>query len=281
MKCPNCLYESEQDFIFCPKCGVQVQSEQIHPQAQPILMPNINPAASRALAIVKDNLFLAMCILISIGTLFSMGVINILFTIFFWLVFAQGRKGVADVRHFRSISGAVYANYVVINVASIIIIVCGAIYLALYGYVISIDSSIIDTPITYYMPDLAELQPFADVIKNLGIGFLTFDIFLIVFSLIFIVFGVVVLLINIFAQRKIHRFAKSFYIGIQTASLEVYKPRAVKNWLIVFAVFSGLSAISSLGGNFSEAVYSGCFTAAEIIAVILIKKYLLVNSQSI
>ena len=267
MKCPNCSYETEQPITFCPKCGVQVA-----PAPQTDFVPPINYAANRALLIVKDKLFLAMCILISAATLVSMGVMNILFTIFFWIIFAKGYKSTVSHKHFRWVSGVTYANYVIFYVSSITILVCSLLYIGLYGLAVSSDSTLIETPLTYYIPQISSIFP-AEISQILD--YFAFGSFLLIFGIIFTVFGVAMLLINIFANRKIHRLAKSFYQGIETGSLEVYKPRAVKNWLIVFAVFSGISTVSSLSQGLSQVIYSGAITAVEIIAVILINKYLL------
>ena len=267
MKCPNCLYETEQPITFCPKCGVQVA-----PAPQTEFVPPVNYAANRATALVRDKLFLAMCILITIGTVFSMSVMNILFTIFLWLTFAQGRKGFVTNKHLRCVSGVTYANYVIFYVSSITILVCSLLYIGLYGLAVSSDSTLIETPLAYYIPQISSIIP-AEISQILD--YFTFGSFLLIFGIIFAVFGVAMLLINIFANRKIHRLAKSFYQGIETGSLEVYKPRAVKNWLIVFAVFSGISTVSSLSQGLSQGIYFGTITAVEIIAVILINKYLL------
>ena len=276
MKCPNCLYESEQDFIFCPKCGVQVQSEQVQPQIQPIFMPNINPAASRLLPLLKDNMFLAICVLVSVWTLLSFDVISILLTIFLWLTFAKSRKNIVDTKHLRQISGTIYASYVINNVASIIIIVCGAIYIGLMGYAMSVslvefeqslraamDTALNQFPFKDYLPSYSMVTVFLGI----GIGML--------------LGGITTLLINVLGFRKIHRFVKSVYMGIDANSYELAYLSAAKNWLIYFAVVKCIGTVFALAGGLTALITGGVQAATIIIAVILIKKYLLANNYQI
>ena len=267
MKCPNCLYESEQSFAFCPKCGTQAESA---PQAD--FVPAVNPAASRLLPLLKDNMFLAICILISVTAAISFDVISILFTIFLWLTFAKSRKNIVDANHLRQISGTVYASYVLNNVASIILIVCGAIYTALMGYAIysspgSLD--LIENSLTYRIPEIFDTLPFKDVIPHY------FSVTIIIGICIGIfIGGIVSLLINVLGLRKIHRFVKSVHLGVSTNNYELAYLTAAKNWLIFFAVIKCLSTVTALGTGLSEALATGAQAAAIIISVILIKKYL-------
>lgn len=267
MKCPNCLYESEQPFTYCPQCGAQVLAD---------FVPAVNPAASRLLPLLKDNMFLAICVLISVTTVISFDVISILLTIFLWLTFAKSRKNIVDANHLRQISGTIYASYVLNNVASIILIVCGAIYTALIGYAIysspgSLD--LIENSLTFYIPEFADTLPFKENLPQFING-----VFIIAMGIVFFVGGIVSLLINVLGFRKIHRFIKSVHIGVSTNNYELAYLAAAKNWLIFFAVIRCLSTVTALGTGLSDALATGSQAAAIIISVILIKKYLMSNN---
>lgn len=257
MRCTVCGYESQDPFEFCQRCGAPAPADELI---------RANPAADKILPALRDGLFFAICILMSCTCVFSffsgsIPVINILIMIFLWLAYAQAYKGIADVSHLRYISGTVYAQYVISYVASIIIIVCGVI-LAVVLAIIS------------FIPEL--MQEFVlefDSYTYSGISGVGIVLILAAMVGVFIVAGVVALVINILGTRKIHRFIKSGYQSINSGTLNLPNPRAVRNWLIVFASFSGVSVLPTLVTGFAVAISSGCMTAVYIISAVLINKY--------
>lgn len=127
MKCANCGFESEQNYSVCPQCQANTQS---------------NPAAQKILCVLKDPLFLVICILMSISCAISLAadnlpLINILITVFLWLTYAQSRKEIADAKHLRFISGAVYANYVINYVIAGLVVILGVIFAVAFGLIAS------------------------------------------------------------------------------------------------------------------------------------------------
>ena len=167
MKCNNCGYESESEFKFCPTCGVnceaeaqndepefvsQPQNDEVQPQPEFVsetqyqqpqfqnggFQPepdyvSVNLAKAKILPALKDKLYLVICILMTVSTGLSiiagsLPIIEILLTVFSWLVYSAAKKDVADTKNLRCISGAVYANYVIMNVAAVILIVCGLLF---------------------------------------------------------------------------------------------------------------------------------------------------------
>ncbi|MBE6749930.1 MAG: zinc ribbon domain-containing protein [Ruminococcaceae bacterium] len=265
MKCNNCGFEAGEVFEFCPNCGVPVQ------KAEAV---SLNPAADLVLASLKDKLFLVICILMSVGTVLSLisgnlPVIEILITIFLWLTYAKSLKNIADENHLRCVSGSVYANYVVVNVVAIIIIVCGAIFAALLG-TFSNTSEIINSLAVEYGEIIPELQNLPETILGvLGV----------IIGFVLIIIGVACLLFNILGMRKIHRFAKSVYQSIITQTPEFEYVRAARNWLIFFGVCGAISALSSLTTEIIAALTSLCSASSMIIAVILINKYFIENEK--
>jgi len=264
MRCTNCGYESEDNFAFCQRCGA----------AAPEVAP-VNPAADRVFALLKDRLFLAICILLTCAGALTLGTGNgipvfiALAAIFSWLAYSDAQKGMVNVKHLRHISGTVYANYVVINVVSIIVLVCGIVstaFLALTG------STGIDVPINEITQVIEELTGI--FVPPEGIY-----IVLTVTVVTLIVIGAVCLVLNVFGMRKIHRFVKSVYVGVKTGSEEFYKVRSAKAWLIVFASFTGVSALSTISESFLSGLSSGCIVAVYILAVILINKYFTAEKQ--
>lgn len=262
MKCARCGFESAEDFNFCPVCS--------EPQT-PVEPVSINPAADVVMPALKDNLFLAICILITIycglalvsGTL---PLIQILATIFLWLVYAQSKKGFVSENRLRNVSGTIYAGYVINNVVFGIIAFCGIFIGGIFNLVANTAefTEIMAETLTEYEINLGDID-LTDELMSLGgwvIGF------------VFLFIAAIGLLINILGYRKIHRFAKSIYQSVMYGAVNFENARGAKNWLIVFGVFTAISAVGSISSGI-VAVSSGCLAAAQIIASVLIVKYLI------
>lgn len=261
MICQSCGFESGQDYSYCPNCGALAQSD-----------PGVNVAAQRILPALKDTLFLVLCILMSVScglTLISSGpdVISILFTIFLWLVYAQARKDIVDAKHLRCVSGTVYAYYVILNVCAVLLIVLGGLFAVCFNALVS-DSAFMGELMAELETELSmyEIQSFMQILPSVP-GIL--------FFVIFALAGALILVINIFSIRYIHRFAKSVYQSVETGKLELKHVKATYSWLIVFAVCTGLSLLESLGTNdVMVIISSGASCAIPILAAIMIKKHL-------
>ncbi len=276
MKCKNCGFEHSDSFEYCPNCGTAVQKEQTTQQqyAAQVEQVSINPAADKILFALKDNLFLVLCILMSASCVFSMSaeglpLINILITVFLWLTYADARKGIANENHLRSISGTVYASYVITNVACIILIACGVIFGGLFGMIASAEELVAELQSALSEYNLGEYALNIADIPQQYIAILGWIV-----GSVFVFAAVIGLVVNILGMKKIHRFAKSVYQGIIYQNLNFENARSVKNWLIFFAVCSGISALSTLS-SFDVFLMMGtvCSTATLIISAILVDKY--------
>ena len=274
MKCIYCGFEYGDEYSFCPNCGKAAPESEPEVEAIPV---SLKPTADKILTVLRDKLFLAACILISASCLFaviggSLPIINILLTVFLWITYAKSNNGIADSQSLRNISGTVYASYIINNVLCGLIIACGALVAMAFG-AMSISNEMID-----------ELM---DEIEIIGISkYLQYTdefirIFLMIIGPILLVAGIGALLINIFGMRKIHRFVQSVYRGIDFQNPVFYKPRAAKNWMIFFAVISGLSTISALQSGAFIGISNGLTCATAIIAAILINKHFAANQNNI
>ena len=184
MKCNRCGYESNEDFKFCPICGVDATQENSF---------MINPAEDLVLSVVKDKLFLILCILMTAASALSgllsgsFDIISILITIFLWITYSNGKKNVVQYNNIRNISGTIYAEYVIVNVLSVLFMVISVI--------IGFCFSLIDGSFDIVEDVLNEFEEFSHYIsattEQLGqfIG--------IIIGIVFFVVAVVILLINI------------------------------------------------------------------------------------
>lgn len=259
MKCNDCGFESQQGFSYCPQCGAGPQSVFI----------SQNPAAQVVLALLKDTLFLVICILMSASCLLSLIVnniplITILTTVFLWLTYAQSKKNIADIKHLRCISGTVYAHYVITYVVAILLLLVGVLFAAAFGAIAS-TPGILD----YFLSEFIEFEDsyaaFASVLASLSGELLLF---------IFAFVAIVIALINIFSIRYIHRFAKSVYQSIQAGVLAWKCVTATQVCLFIFGSCSGIGALSALAGNqMIDCLSSAANCGTCILAGLLIRKY--------
>ena len=260
MKCQNCGIEFNDEFNCCPNCGT--------PAASPVAF-GFNPFIGRILEALKDKMFLAICILITASAALSiiggsLPLLYILASIFLWLTYSQANKEIVDQKHLRSLSGTIYAGYVIANVGAILLIVCGVIISLLFG--------VLANSVEFIATFEAEIGMMYPEYSALVHGLLGVAGWLI--GVIFTVVSVIGLVINILGMRKVHRFVRSVYQSITYPVSELANPRGAKNWLIFFGVCQGIMALSSLE-TIAVAISLGCAAAAMIIAAILINKYFL------
>ena len=256
MKCVNCDFTHEENFDFCPQCGA----------------PSELNFAERIRGIVTSNGFLAICVLVTAATALSLfaksiNIIYILLSVFLWLSYSAAKSGGNFGEQLRNVSGTVYAQYVIMNVASIIVMVCGVISAGLSILVGALpieelkqalaDSVTIDVP--FEIPEItAEIA----------------GIVVLVMGIVFVIIGVLMLIINVLSYKNIHRFAKSVYQSVLSGTAVIEKTTTAKNWLLVLGIFGAISAVTSIFASPLVALGTGCSAAAMFVAVWMINKYL-------
>lgn len=265
MKCNNCGFEHENDFEYCANCGTKATKQEDYTPAETV---SLNPAADIVLPALKDKLFLALCILMTATCVLSlalsrMPLLNILITVFLWLIYADAQKGFANEKHLQFISGAVYAQYVITNVISIILIVCGVLFGTLFSTIVDDSNYIIE---------------FTKQLEQIGINpadasqFISYMTVWFLGGLVIFV-GVIALVFNILMMKRIHRFTKSVYMGIMYQNTDFEKPRTVRNWFIFIAVCSGITVLGSIGAGPLALILNACTLAITIMVIILLDKY--------
>ena len=245
-------FEPQQEFTPCPE-------EQIVTPVQTV--------ADKVLPALKDSLFLVICILMSVVSLISLSlgnlpVIEILATVFLWLTYAQATKGIVDTKHLRCISGTVYAQYVITYVVAGLIFVAGIIIAAAFSFVMQ-DPSLAGSIQSVFL----ELDDTAAVLASLllaGSG--------VIVMVVFAVCAGLVILVNIFMIRYIHRFIKSVYTSVNANALELKYVTAASVCLFIISGCSGISALTALP-SVTSMLYNGTTCATCILAGLLIRKY--------
>lgn len=264
MKCLKCGFETGSDFGFCPQCGQPLTA----PVPENPEMPTVieNPAAKRVLGFIKDKLFLIVATLISIATLLSFSgggvpLLNILLTVFIWLLYSKGAKNKVESAQIKNISGMVYASYIITNVLVGILAVCGLIFAGAMA-LIQHNSEAIDEFKTAFTDASGLSQQIAENILSIpGIWII----------IIFAVVCAVILIFNIAGLRNIHKFIKSVYMSVDMGQGNYHKPNTARAWLLAFGILEVVSGVASK--DVKSIISGGCFGAAMIITSILIEKH--------
>lgn len=262
MKCTNCGNESPQDYAFCPACGTPAQPNQ----------PTQSAAALQILPILQSKLFLVLCILMSVSCLMGLSsdglpLINILITVFLWLTYAQGCKDIADEKHLRCVSGCVYAMYVINYVLASLVLVMGVIFTIAFSYLAG-TPAYLETILTGLV-DMEIYEMIAEVISFVPAG-LVFVLFLLISALL--------LVLNIFSIRYLHRFIQSVYRSLESGALTLLHTRTAMIWLFIIGGLNIPTFLSNLNGNLTAALGVGAEAAVCIIAGLLIRNHLLLNT---
>lgn len=266
MKCTNCDFESEQSYAYCPNCGTKA----------PTAADSQSPAGQTILKVLTDPLFLVICILMSVSCIMALSadgipLIEILLTVFLWLTYAQSRKGVADAKHLRCISGTVYAQYVINYVVAVLVLVTGVIFSVAFAYLAG-NPEFLET----LFLDLLDDEPYQLLMQILPTipGGLVLAIFVLA--------SAIVIVVNIFTLRYIHRFAQSVYRSIETGCLDLKHTTAAQVLLFIIGGATALGCLSALADNsISALVGSAASSGIAIIAGLLIRKHLTVREQQI
>lgn len=261
MKCLNCGYDNNnEDAHFCQGCGTALKS-------------NLNTWAEQIILLLKDDLFMILCILYSVSTAFSLinlgvfTIIGILMTIFLWMLFAQGRKGIIDSKYMHYISGTIFAAYIVKWIQCVISVLYG-VMLVIFSFSIQsgkfwgIFDDMFDIDIMPYMDDYFE-----------GLNLIT-NFYLLLASAAIIVSAIIGMIFNGFGRRAIHRLAQSVYKSLEGGKIYLFRCEAAQNWLMAYGILNAIYAVVSLPrGDVAAFLNGGCWSAAVIIGSILVRKY--------
>ncbi len=257
--------------MICKICGAEFEgSTDVCPLCTDSQPTNINQAANKINLALKDGLFLTICVLISISTLFSviiggLPIINILLTIFLWLAFYHSKSNLNST-HIRSISGTVFAYYILLYVIAGVLIFTGTFYSMVLKTMFELSAS---------FPELAELTTYYREILKYNEEFMPIINTIIAFIMFLIAAGII--LINIFGIRKIHKFIKSVYQNSDKNNNNFLYAASASSWLFVIGglnIFISLTTFRSIGLISTLSTLSSIsYGVALIFAGVIINKY--------
>lgn len=274
MKCNNCGNEITENSAFCSFCGNP--SSPIEQTETPV-----SAVRQKLLNIFKDNLFLALCILVSASTVFSIASANlpllrILFTIFLWLIYARATDNKVDINNMRNVSGTIFAGYVItwvlIGLLGFVFITCASIAMALGS--IEELREIIAELLSAFNFSFSDSGAIASLIANPIMMVVT-----VAFVMVFVICAIAAI-INIVGKRSIHKFAQSLYKSAEADNFSLEKLNVANTWILVLGILNCVAALGCIS-DFLPLVSNGCIGAAYIIAHVLIKKNFRESQQEI
>ncbi len=269
MICKNCNHQCADTDVFCTYCGATLEKETAAPASeafaasepvisQPVISDEVNPIVQKWQQIFSHNLFLVMAILVSCSAVFSLlsgsiNVISILFTIFFWILFASAKKNEVSAKQIRWVSGTIYAQKII-----------NWVLVGLLGFCAII--SIFSTSLLSSILSFGNFSEFGEAYSFVaGIGAAAFGVIIAIALLIAAAFIIVV---NLLYFTPAHLIANSLYNGF----IDVNRLHTVKTWSLVLGILSGVSALFTIGGGFCSFIASASGAAAYIIAYVWIDK---------
>lgn len=266
MKCNKCGFEREEDFVFCPNCGCKAGENADTSAEITADTPAVESFTEKVHKMLNSSMFLCICILESVYTAFSFAsknipLINILMTIFLWLVFSSAKKGFADYGKMRCISGTVFAGYVINWVVSGLLILLGLISSVAVSYLTTAPE------LTSSIEDFMNRQfgNYGRLVSSL------LSLSAVLIAAVFLIAAAIIIIFNCIGIRSIHKFIQSLYKSLEAGAPALIKCKAASGWLMTFGIFAGISAFYSIS-SFTSFIASGSLSAMLIISSILIKK---------
>ena len=245
------------------------QAEFEQPATEPVVTLEPEPIIKKPILAVKDNLFLVMCILISVATVFSFELIELLLAIGMWIAYANVKSDKSLVSPAKLCATAMKVGYILTWVVSVIALVCGIILLVSSVALPAIFAEAGALDVIY---ESEELGLIFDEFATMGIAQELLILMAFIFLSVFlIVLCVVMILLNIFFIKNAYKFAESVRDNIEYDG-PILKAKTVSTWVLVLAIFQGVSALGSIG-NFSAFVSTGATVALFIITYMWLKKY--------
>ncbi|MCI8331561.1 MAG: hypothetical protein HFE78_01865 [Clostridiales bacterium] len=213
---------------------------------------------------IKSPLFLTAAILLTVTNALELisnhfvpfNVFGILYTIGVWLLYVAVKNG--SLQNGRNgsklIKGSVKAqwivNWVIVGLLGLLFLLC----LVAFPAVSSILGSLENSVNSY---DLA----FAAGVSGVAVA-------IVAFAILFIAGAYVV--INIFWIGNLSKFTNGFDQSVATGQVNLPKMNAVRTWLLVLTILSGISAITSIT-HMMAFIAEGCTCAVYILFYLMLK----------
>lgn len=265
MNCPYCKCKLKHPLSQCPSCKSVLKIDDLR----------LTTLENNLLSAFKHKLFLVIAILMTASSIFAilakgLPIFNILLSIFFWISYSNAKKGFVNRRNLRSISGTIYAEYLMINITAVLMI--------LSGFITSFIISLANPTAEEIIRIIGEKEIFNRLPLNLISGFLI-NFFSVAFLVLFVILAILILIPNLLWRSKIHNFAKSTYKSLGDDYYPVESIREARNSLFILSSIFLTEHVLFFTSIF-KLLSAVCLSGAGILVAILINKYFLQKAQN-
>ena len=301
MFCTNCGRDIG-DSKYCPFCGYSQDGGSTY-------MFRGDGIADLYRDVFRDPLFMIICILMTVAAALSfvskesgsgnitisVGVLEILYVIALWLIFAAARnQNRFSGTGLAMASGVVKATYIITWIVAGIVLVAGVLVLVFGPLAIDnidwdftrsatvVQASLISpgpgSSGSIPLPEGFEWIEGLDGLDGLDrIPYIT-SISVRAIGVIMMIAAVVVILINIFYIRNLHKFTKSLCTSLASDQYQVVKANTSSVWLLVSAIVSVLGIVGSISlisgvVDAMSVIRQLCTILATVLSFVMIRKY--------
>ncbi len=267
--CTQCGAANADDAGFCTSCGAPISA------SNPVETQNPQPQSenkkSALVSAFSGNLFLAICVLISIATAISFDAVHLLFAIFCWIIYYNAKKDELSVPMMRAVSGTVFAGRIIYFVGAAALLFSAGIVLlcalvippevvaeiqSAYGELIAILEQ--EGVPAYALEIVMGLLGYG-IKKLLGllVGFLaTMGVYLLALGIIW---------------GGIHKFTKELYTKAETGAQELVHAKKCATCMMVAGVVMAAFALFEVAISFSSTVPALLTAATMIVGSVFVK----------
>lgn len=265
MNCPYCKCKLDRPLSQCPSCKSKLNGSDLR----------LTPLENKLLSAFNHKLFLVTAILMTASSIFALlaktlPIFNVLFSIFFWISYSNAKKGFVNRQNLRSISGTIYAEYLMLNITAVLMI--------FLGFVGSFVISVANPTTEEIVKIIGEKGIFNRLPLNLVSDFLV-KYFAVALLALFVILAILVIIPNLLWRSKIHNFAKSTYKSLGDNYYPVESIREARNSLFILSSIS-LTEHALYFTSVFKLLSAVCLSGAGILAAILIDKYFIRKAQN-
>lgn len=232
------------------------------------------PVIKAPIKAIKDSLFLAMCIVMTVSVALAFDVITLLYTIGMWICYASAKKEQSILSGVSLCAGTSKASYIISWVLAIILAVMGVIMI------------VCAVPLSAFGAEAVEdLRVSYEEFNEIFMVFLeplitTSEISVSAFILILFIAGGIAAIISaaisaiivVLFAKKLVAFLYSVKGNIESDA-PIVNAGTIRIWILILGIFEGISALSAMAGDFTTGLGGLASCAAFIIGYQLMKKH--------
>ncbi len=262
--CSKCGASNEDGAVFCAACGEPIGIS---------VPPAEENDKTALLTAFSGTHFLAICILITIATVMSFGIVQLLFAVFCWMIYSNAKSGQLNVPMLRNVSGTVFAGKVIFIVCSVLLFFCaGIIYLC--ALVIPPEIAGEFSQMYDQIMEIFRQEGLPELWNKLFAGLLSSGIKSFFKAMAGTIAGLAAyMLCQGILFGGAHKTAKELYSKAEVGDMRLESAGKGIACMMIAGVVTGVFALLESSISFTSVIPSLCNAAALIIGALFIKKY--------